>query len=786
MATYTTKAGVRYGSNNNFTPNIDNIACGFNTSEELKTACSTDPTCVAYIDHSLPQNRCTKHSITTTNSPEVADAGYTAYLKQYSNCKTIEGNSGSMYADGFCVEDTSIENSEARGKLLKYLESINPKTLTICKGPSNQILYVHYSPNPPSASTAFLPYQSTQYKKESLYIYFIISIDLEDVYRFELYGRTNTIYSTVYINGVPLDTKPMSGTASTYKSVEASARLTPGDYFVCIEMATGVIGENSDLGGVGLQPMSKIAVRNINSYSAIDSYIKKYVNFYTQVSDKYNNALSNVCTVDNYTSSEYCKDLIKNTSTINDLVLSKCLTNVNGNLLYTGIDVCTAVVDSVMAKSADVNSSLSTSIYKAVETWFTNKTSLSENLSAMTTEELAKINVMFDKIKLYSGTIPGIEKASTRTQLVAYCEKTAGDVFNISNNNTLCGKLYNDTSLVNYNNPALTNNTDSAAEIGASKDKLKLSYCNKSQANGTYRFQTDVKCQEEIKNSNLLNTDVMNRCTYAGSPPFQEKYCYDLLKQNIESELDPSKQPVTNTQLRLKLKNAANDYAINETNKISKSSNPTGKLISEDYIVNYYSKLPDRKEGDLLNSNYTDYCISTDPTLSSTSCGPLYKTFNTNNSVVRSRAHMRNKNCMSDSNLMTDADNQESKDSNTDKCRTMATNGNIHNLYTFVDKVNTYCANPENIAKDECKDYYTNATGRYIKSLSNPTAKSAFSDSVKTGAGAEVEGFENGVSNINVKMIFFFILIIMCVVVAVQTFRKKSMPAKAAVIRQNT
>lgn len=784
MATYTTKTGVRYGSNNNSTPNIDNITCGFNTSDQLKTACSTDPTCVAYVDHSLPQNRCTKHSITTSNSPEVVDAEYTAYLKQYSNCKTIDGNSGSLYANGFCVEDNSAENSEARGKLFKSLESINPKTLTICKGSANQILYVHYSPNPPSSSTAFLPYQTTEFKKEALYTYFIISIDLEDVYRFELYGRTNTIYSTVYINSVPLDTKPMTGTASTYKSVEAYARLTPGDYFVCIEMAIGTVGDSSHLDGVGLQPMSKIAVRNINSYANIDLYVKKYVNFYTQVSNKYNSALSAVCTVDNYTSSEYCKDLIKNTSTINDLVLSKCLTNVNGSLIYTGSDVCTAVVDSVMNKSANINSSLTTSIYKAVETWFTNKTSLSENLSAMTTEELAKLNVMFDKIKLYSGTIPGIEKAGTRAQLVAYCEKTAGDVFNISNDNTLCGKLYNDTSLVNYNNSALTNNTASATEIGSSKDKLKLTYCNKPQADGTYRFQTDDKCQEEIKNSNLLNTDVMNRCTYAGSPPFREKYCYDLLKQNIDSELDLSKQPATNTQLRLKLKSAANDYAINETTKISKSSNPTGKLISEDYIVNYYSKLPDRKESDLLNANYTDYCINTDPTLSSTSCGPLYKTFNTNNSVVRSRAHMRNKNCMSDSNLMTDTDNQESKDSNTNKCKTMATNGNIHNLYTFVDKVNNYCSDPVNISKDECKDYYTNATGRYIKSLSDPTAKSAFSDSVKEEVN--MEGFENGAADINMKLILFFILIIMCVVVAVQTFRKKSMPTKTAVVRQNT
>lgn len=690
----------------------------------------------------------------------------------YSTCKIATDSLVGPYVKGDCITNTDPVNDYEKSKLIKTLELNSPKTFIISKdGLTNKILYVLYSKEMPSSSSSFLPYDSTN-PFQIIYKYFIITITTEDVYRFEAYYVSDIKTTTFYINGIPLESKLTLSGSYANKRIEANAKLSAGDYFVCFETRSSDI-KNNMVGSCAIQDMRNIAYRNDFTVPSLTPYVIKSVNFYTQANSKYADTLGTVCTPDNYLSSDYCKELIKSGNTLNETVLSKCMTNVNGTLVFSGDDTCSDVIENVLNKSTNVNTNLSTDIYKAVEKWFTSKLGSSANLGSMTIEELTKLNYLFDKLKTYNGFIPSLDKLSTRTEIAKYCESKAGDVFSIANDNSLCGKIYNDTSLVNYNNPQLTNNTALATEIGNSKEKLKLNYCYTPQSDGKYRFQSDPLCAEEIKTNNFLNDKIMERCTYAGVAPFEEQYCYDLIKQNINSETITGEKPATNTDLRLKLRKAANDFAIKETKNISPTTQRNGqllngKLISEDYITNWYAKLADRNETDLLNDNYLDYCFSNDSKLDKSSCGPLYKAFSSNNNIIKNRAKMRNKNCMSEDRLITNLNTEESKDKNENNCFDLA-NGNLHNQYTFQNAMNSFCTKPENVVKPECNQYYQTAPSKFLKNLANNTAVSAFGNK---------EGFEDGVakahseiayaeSAINFKFILYILLVLVIVCVFV-------------------
>ncbi len=689
----------------------------------------------------------------------------------YSTCKIATDSTVGPYVKGDCITNTDSVNDYEKSKLIKTLELNNPRTLIISKdGLTGKIIYVLYSKDTPRSSGYSLPYAKTN-PHQIIYKYFIVSITTEDIYRFEVYDIYDSKNATFYINGIPLESKlTLTGDAAN-RRIEASARLTTGDYFICLETVSKDVASQSS-GTFTIQDMRNVANRRDAFIPGVETYVTKPINFYTQANSKYADTLSTVCTPDNYLTSDYCKDLIKTGNTLNETVLSKCMTNVNGTLVFSGNDTCSNVIDSVLNKSADINTNLSTDIYKAVENWFTGKISSSTNLGSMSIEELAKLNYLFDKLKSYNDFVPSLDKQSTRIELAKYCESKAGDVFSIADDNSLCGKIYNDTSLVNYNNPKLTNNTALATEIGNSKEKLKLNYCYKPQSDGTYRFQSDPLCAEEIKTNNFLNDKIVERCTYAGVAPFEEKYCYDLLKQNINSETITGEKPATNTDLRLKLRKAANDFAIKETKNISPTTQRNGqllngKLISEDYITNWYTKQADRNETELLNDNYLDYCFNSDPNLNKTSCGPLYKAFSNNTKVIRNRAKMRNKNCMSEDRLITNISTQESIDKNENNCFELA-NGNLHNQYTFKDAMNNFCTKPENVVKPECNQYYQTAPAKFLKNLANNTAVSAFGNK---------EGFEDGVAEAHSEIVyaeptinFEFILYILLALVIVCVF----------------
>jgi hypothetical protein len=765
MTTYTPVANLKYG--NTELDKQRTGKCGYVSSSALKAACDIDNTCVAYTDNILNSERCIKHTIEGPNSTQTAADGYTTYIKDFSNCKVRKHSDNLVSAPGFCINNNNIANREAKNNIIKELESKSPKTLIISRdNNSGQIIHVFYSTQTPATGTQLLNFYSssyptsTAYPSYTIFQYFIISIAEEETYRFETYGATAAaMYVKIYVNGVPLEVVQSEGYINQSSGL---ARLTPGDYFICVEYKAT---ESSHyLNAMGIQNMGKIATRTPSNYATISEYVVKPVNFFTIANSKYNEALSSACNANNYTTSEYCMNLIKTSPTLNENVLSTCLTKVDGNYIYSGGDVCSSVINSVMSKSPDVNSSLSSTIFKSVESWALSKMKTEVSLSSMTIEELAKLNSMFDKIREYNGVPPGLDSSDIRNQIVAYCEKKTGDDIGVANDGSFCGKIYNDANLVNYNNPLSSNNPILVKEIGDSKQKLKVNYCDSLDANGVKRYESDEKCLNEIKNKGWLNELVYNRCAPGGKWNIDDKYCNNLLDGVMKYQVDQTNPIKANPALGAKLKTAMDNFVPTETKDVKAIKANGGVLKSQGYITNYYSKdWQSGKPSELLNQDYLSYCLEADSTLDKTSCGPVFKAYSDNVNVLRSRARMRNKNCMSDKNLMTDLETQEAVDTNTNKCKTLATNGNIHNLFTFSDKVNEYCSTPENLAKEECGDYYQNAGNRYIKSLTTPTQVSAF-----TGSKERFEN-EGDAENEECWSGYFIYIILILIIVSIIT-----------------
>ena len=696
-----------------------------NGTDWSKAKCDEDPSCVAYGTNAANTSNYALDEMNTLSTPSTPLTGFTTNVKNYSNCKAVQSSKYSTpayYLDGHCVINTDPVNKDTKHNLLKKLESNSPKTLVVSKSKRGKLLYVMYIPSMPATGTDLLPYspftmvwgstityEKSYFHGQIIYMYYIITITEEADYRISTEDASFAASLKYYINGVPVD--------------DYLVRLMPGDYLLCVEFDSSKASKPLD----GLK-----ITKGFTSNNLIYSLVVKNINFYTQVGDKYTETINNVCTPDTYLTSEYCKGLLKNDITANDLVKNKCLTNVNGELLYTGGELCSNVIDAVLDKTGEVNQSLATDLYNSVVKWFTSKISSSSTLSGMTSEEIAKLNSMLDKIKKYSNTVPGIDKSSVRTEIAKYCTDSSGDVFSVPNDSSICGKIYNDESLVNYNNILLSSDKTLASEINQSKEKLKYNYCTKKDASGVLRYENDKSCQEEIINNKFLNTDIEKRCIDNGAW-VGDAFCDGLTEKIMSSEINKG-TAVLNQDLTKSLKEAKNRQILFEFTDSNLIKNK-GKTKYEDYVINYYAKHPNYSVNELLNKDFINYCQQNDSNLvKETSCSPLYKAFNKEPKIVNSKARMRQRNCMSEDRIITNMSTQESKDKNENECFNLV-NGNLHNQYTFKDAINNFCAKPENITKPECNQYYQTAGDKFIKNLTNNTAPSSFINK---------EGFDNG------------------------------------------
>ncbi len=748
---YTPKYNTRYGINDsNGVYNPDTLRCGFSTSTELLNACNNDPSCVAYVNHDLSSKRCTMRDINSDNSKETTENGYISGIRDYSNCKVMAGDYNSSYAPGFCISDKQLINRDSKDKLIKSLESKNPRTLVIGKNGVGNISYVMYLPIAPTFSTANLPY-SANAGVQSLNIYFIITVDSEDTYKFTVGDSTNQHAFKFYINGVLLD--------------GMLAKLAIGDYLICLEI-------DINAARVHVNNIS-VTTNSTATTKPLDKLVVKPINFYTQFGDKYTETLNNVCTPENYLTSDYCKGLLKDSITANDSIKNKCLTSSNGSYVYTGTELCSNIIDAALNKTGEINVGLASDLYNSVSTWFSNKISLSTNLSSMTPSELSKLNYMFDRLKTYSGTIPGIESQTTRTELAKYCSTSSGDVFAVPNDNSFCGKIYNDSSLVNYNNINLSSNKTLATEINESKEKLKYAYCTKLNEDGTYRYENNSTCKEEYKTNSFLNADINKRCIVDNKWNSGDKYCNKLSEEIIAAEISATKPVVVNEALRKNIREFKNAAVLADTGNIENLKKNNGKLNFEDYIVNYYSKQADKDLNSLLNEEYLYYCQTTDSNLNNgSSCSPIYNTFKDSKRILSSRARMRNSNCSKDEYIVTDLNTQESIDKNINKCKTLVTNGNLNNLITFKDTMTKYCASEKNIATEDCKNYYNTIGNKLIGAMTTPSKASAFGN--KSNFDEPKDKLKVMDNSSGWETILFLILILV-VCVSVVIFGKKFM-----------
>jgi len=735
---YTSKPSTRFGVNDStLTYNPDTIKCGFNSATEVNASCNENPSCVAYVDNAASNKRCTLHTINGTSSKETTETGYTAYIKDYSNCKVVAGDNNSSYAAGFCITDPRDVNKDAKNKLIKSLESKTPRTLVISRSGLGKVMYVMYIPMAPTFSTANMPFSSTTLNPQILNIYFIITVDVEETYRFTAGDASNQAAIKFYVNGVRVQ--------------NILAKLTPGDHLVCLEI--DMSKTTTHISNISITTNSTATTK------PLDKLVVKPINFYTQVGDKYIETLNSVCTPENYLTSEYCKGLLKDSITANDSVKNKCLISSNGSYAYTGTEVCSDIIDAALNKTGEINQALSTDLYNAVSTWFSGKISLSSNLSSMTVLEIGKLNSMFDKLKTYSGIVPGLELQATRAEVAKYCNSVAGDVFSIPKDTSLCGKIYNDTALATYNNINTTSNKTLAAEINQSKEKLKYDYCTKLNADDTYRYETDDLCKTEYKTNSFLNADINKRCIVDNKWNSADKYCNKLSEEIVTGELTAGNPVVVNDDLKRNIKGFKNAAVLAEIGNIENIKKNNGKLSFEDYIVNFYSKQSDKDLNALLNEDYLFYCQSSDPKLNNnSSCLPIYKTFKDNVNIINSKAKMRNINCSKDELITTNLDTEEAKNTNTNNCKTLVTEGNLSNLLTFKDAMLKYCSTEKNIASQDCKDYYNTVSGKIISAMSSPAKASAFNNK---------ESLENNTDASTSRVYQFIILMLVLIAVRV-------------------
>ena len=559
-------------------------------------------------------------------------------------------------------------------------------------------------------------------KKLTLFVYATISISKvnESVYSFMTEGLSDS--ANFYINGVSLKSKSLTTTGG----FESNAiYLSEGDYFLCV-----VYDLNKSV------PFVKIKKSTSASQNVLD-YVLKPINFYSKLKTEKLTADSNFCKPDNYTSSDYCKKLIKDGTTLNKSIINKCFTNDK----YIGDDKCSSLVNLSLSASPDINKDLNDFLNNEIFIWFYNKL---ENLGTATPADLQKLNRMFDSLKTINGD--KILGSKSVNSVVSYCEPQAGDNFNYPADKGVCSKLY-----------SLPNTKESPSLLNPSIQKINTSFCTKKDSNGKFRYEnlSDPDCSSLLKDNDnkLLNSTINSRCiNSSGDWIIEDDFCNKLVDENINSV-----NKYIGDELLQNLINKKNSYAIKETENIS---DLTKNLKSENYITNQYYNYKDKNEDFILNDKFTNYCLNKDPMLKDSSCKAIFNKYNQNEAVRRTRTLMKNKNCLMSENLMTDLDTEEARTQNKDKCKTSALSSDLTNVGVFGDSVAKHCAVGDNIISKDCQTYYSDINDKLVSSIlqQQPTGLSSFFNKEMS-------------SEMYINIIKFILFVIVCVFIVLKCVR---------------
>ncbi len=675
-------------------PGFD-IKCDAKSSLNSQVSCAADPSCLAYNEKN--GNQCNKYGVERTENND----GMSLYIKDTSNCLKIDNAKGD-YVPAYCLSSMLPEDSERQLKLITTMESKNPKVLVIGKS-EDRVMFIQYTNNA-TYNKSQIPYSNTDLgKKMTIFMYFIMTVKTTDKYRLE--AMNNSGDCEFFVNGIPMNKSAASG-AGFVGWWTPYVTLTSGDYFICVSFDISKSTASEEMFSPYIR---KFGDSQTLTASAITLYTDKPINFVSNLNSEKLSADANFCNADNYTTSEYCKQLIKEGLTLNNSIKAKCFVNNS----YVGDEKCSSLINLSILKKPDVNSELMEFVNSEVTKWFKNKIS---SLGSASVSDVSKLNSLFVNLRDLHGNFEKLFDESTQTAIVSFCEPKAGDVPMYMNNDTICGKIYRMDNVQNY------------PKIRESQDRIMTNYCKKDDGTGKKRYETDVKwCSPVLSGYDLLNTEIINRCSPNGKWNIDDKYCNELVDRNINGGVE------VNSNLLKSLVKYKNDYAINELSSIE---NSTGKLKTEDYINNQlYDYVKNNSgsevglENSIINDKFLDYCLTKDPYLTNSSCKGVYSRWDNNSNIVRSRASMRTKNCLSDSNLMTELETKEAIEQNKNNCKTLATSTDLNSVGTFGSKVAGYCAQGDNIISEDCKKYYNDISKNLASSLISNTkinTKSSF------------------------------------------------------------
>lgn len=684
--------------------NIDytgfDIRCDAKSSLNSQVSCASDPSCLAYNEKD--GNQCNKHGVEKIENID----GMSLYIKDRTDCLKSDNAKGE-YVPAYCLSSMLPEDRERQLNLITTMESKNPKVLVIGKS-EDRVMFIQYTNNA-TYYKSDIPYSTTELgSKMTIFMYFIMTVKTTDKYRLEAINTSGDC--DFFVNGITINKSSVSefgfiGWQTPYMT------LTPGDYFICISFD---ISKATNLDDIFSPYIRKISDSQDLTASAITLYTDKPINFISNLNSEKLSADANFCNADNYTTSEYCKKLIKDGITLNNSIKAKCFVD----NVYD-IEKCSSLINLSILKKPDVNSELMEFVNSEVTKWFKNKIS---SLGSANVDEFSKLNSLFANLRDLHGNFEKLFDESTQTAIVSFCEPKAGDVPMYMNNDTICGKIYRMDNIQNY------------SKIRESQDRIITNYCKKDDSTGKKRYETDTKwCGPILSKYDLLNTEIINRC----SPDEKwnnDEYCNDLVDRNINGGFE------VNSNLLKSLVKHKNNYVINELSSIE--SAPAGKLKYEDYINNqlyeYVKNNDDSEEGlenAIINDKFLDYCLNKDPYLTNSSCKGVYSRWHNNSNIVRNRASMRTKNCLSDSNLMTELETKEAIEQNKNNCKTLSTGTDLNSVGTFGTKVTGYCAQEDNIISEDCKKYYNEVSKNLVSSLnfnSKLNTKSLFDNAEKS------------------------------------------------------
>lgn len=713
----------------------NDISC---TSADAKLSCDNDLTCVGY-NYNLNTNKpfCHKNNIS-----RYADSPASNFYAKDVNTECPKKNIlNENYLSNFCLNSTlnSIENiksnillSEQNKPLMMIIGHDTSNTTSINSNTFIKPIYVHYKLSSFVRSNLI---NINNNKTQALKIFFYVNILVNNNYKFKTDNTTSV--TKLFIDTIPITLNTTVENNIQYLTSD-QIYLTTGDHLFYIEL---LIPNDVDT-KIKFDPWVYPATAVPGDSHKLKNIIKTPYTVYTNIKNIKNTTDAVYCSPSNFTSDAYCQDLIKNGTTINSDVVSSCL---NSNGEYVNNSSCDTIVFNAIKQDTSINSTLIKQISDPVLAWYINR--LKNIGSSTSSDEIKKLEQYYPYLKQYNKSIPISDNLNG---LVSYCEAKVGDNYSYPEESSICGIYYNDSTL--------TNNT----QLNNSKNKIMTDYCANIPLGSTQpRYETNEQCKTLISNSNLLDNTIKSKCMPNNTWSIDNEYCNNLVDSNINNKL-----PTINKTLLSAIIDSKTKFAVSD---ISNISNENSTLKSEKFITDIYNNYESKDENAMINDNFINYCLTKDSNLKNSSCGPIYKSYPSNNKIINSKIQMRSANCISQDNMLTDLDTENAINSNTNKCKSLVFDSSDPNNIALYSKTATeYCGKDSNIVNDTCKTYYNGIESNLVKNQFNNF------ETNKLSSFNNKENIDNKYDDNKYQYIFIILIIIFVLIAGSMSIKKNN------------